>query len=149
MILCQTIWETFAFLKQLLENSNCFCICFISILKSLPDLVPSYCAFFAKQRQKCDDCDRIAPSQQSLPPAPYQYPDYPFQQVCSDFFHHKGHYGTILVCVDRYSNWPIVEKAFVTYGILDEFSSDGGPEFSATSTTTFLHNWGVSHQSVT
>jgi len=96
MILCQTIWETFAFLKQLLENSNCFCICFISIWKSLPDLVPSYCALLGEksvitryQIQKCDNCDRIAPSQQSLPPAPYQYPDYPFQQVCGDFFHHK------------------------------------------------------------
>ena len=119
---------------------------------------PGITADIAKQRQKCDDCDRIAPSQPNLPPAPCQYPDYPFQQLCGDFFHYKGHY--YLVCVDRYSNWPIVEEAkqgasglidslrriFVTYGISDEFSSDGGPEFSATSTTTFLRNWGVRHR---
>lgn len=50
--------------------------------------------------------------------------------------------------VDRYSNWPIVERtsggatglidslqrSFVTYGIADEISSDGGLEFTAVAT---------------
>ncbi len=62
--------------------------------------------------------------------------------------------------VDRYSNWPIVEKAaggskglisslrrtFVTYGISDDLSSDGGPEFTASETQKFLNNWGVHHR---
>ena len=100
---------------------------------------PGITADITDQRQRWKNCDRIAPSQPSLPPTPRQYPNYPFQQLCGDFFHYKGHY--YLVCVDRYSNWPIVEEAkqgsgglikclrriFVTYGISDEFSSDGVP----------------------
>ena len=107
-----------------------------------------------KQRTECDQCNWMAPSQPSAPPTPLTYPEYPFPYICGDFFHHKGHY--YLVCVDRYSHWPIVEESrddakslinclrrtFVTYGILDELSSDGGPEFIAAPTNTFLKNWG-------
>lgn len=78
--------------------------------------------------------------------------------MCSDYFHYKGH--SYLVSVDRYSNWPIVEKStggaqplidilrrtFVTYGIPDELASDGGPEFVATATKIFLAVWGVRHR---
>ena len=53
-----------------------------------------------------------------------------------------------LVVVDRYSNWPIGEmhaegsagliaalrRIFVTHGISEELSSDGGPEFAAGAT---------------
>ena len=109
-------------------------------------------------RTNCSHCDRMAPSQPSAPPTPLVYPEYSFQYICGDFFHHKGQY--YLVCVDRYSNWPIVEKSkgnandlinslrrsFLTYGIPDELSSDGGPEFAAKSTETFLKNWGVHHR---
>ncbi|CAB4009713.1 translation initiation factor IF-2-like [Paramuricea clavata] len=56
-----------------------------------------------------------------------------------------------LVIVDRYSNWPIIERAqdgakglinclrrlFATFGIPDECATDGGPEFK---------DWGVNHR---
>ena len=67
-----------------------------------------------------------------------------------------------LVAVDRYLNWPIIERVyegsyglidcprrlFATFGIPDELASDGRPEFVTTATSTFLRNWGgrgVSH----
>jgi hypothetical protein len=64
-----------------------------------------------------------------------------------------------LVIVDRYSNWPIVEQAqdgaaglvtilrrvFVTYGICNELSSDGGTQFTSSVTSNFLNVWGVHH----
>ena len=100
----------------------------------------------------------MAPSQPLLPPTPPPIPEYPFQLICSDFFHHKG--NNYLISVDRYSNWPIVERSsegsrglinslrrnYVTYGIPDELSSDGGPEFIADNTKSFLKSWGVRHR---
>ena len=109
-------------------------------------------------RTNCTHCNRMAPSQAALPPTPPVSPEYPFQCICADYFHHQG--NIYLVIVDRYSNWPIVERAqngaqglikalrntFATYGIPDELSSDGGPEFVANSTRVFLRDWGVHHR---
>ena len=109
-------------------------------------------------RARCDHCNRIAPSQPSTPPVLPISPAYPLQCVCADFFRYSGVY--YLVVVDRYSNWPLVEVAtsgaqgritclrrvFVTYGISDELTSDGGPEFTAIVTRQFLKDWGVSHR---
>jgi hypothetical protein len=64
------------------------------------------------------------------------------------------------VIVDIYSNWPIVgrtsggapglidclRRTFVTYGIPDKLSSDGGPEFTTSATRRFLRTWGVHHR---
>ena len=105
-------------------------------------------------RAECNHCNRIAPSNPNSPPIPPTIPDYPFQTVCADFFHYKG--TNYLVIVDQYSNWPIVEKSvdgaagliacfrltFVTLGIPDELSSDGGHEFTSNTTRQFLTDWG-------
>ena len=109
-------------------------------------------------RARCQACNRMAPSQPSAPPTPPISPAYPFQCIVADYFHYRGH--NYLVAVDRYSNWPIVEEAahganglitalrriFVTYGISDELTSDGGPEFTSLATAKFLQNWGVNHR---
>ena len=109
-------------------------------------------------RQSCSTCNHIAPSQPSAPPARIIQPSYPFQMICADFFTYKGkHY---LVVVDRYSNWPIIERAkegskglvdcmrrvFSTFGIPDEIASDGGLEFVSATTKKFLKDWGVHHR---
>ena len=119
-----------------------------------PGMTPA----ITEMRARCQACNRMAPSQPSAPPTPPISPAYPFQCIVADFFHFKGH--TYLVVVDRYSNWPIVEESthganglisvlrriFVTYGISDELTSDGGPEFTSLTTATFLKNWGVNHR---
>ena len=60
-------------------------------------------------RENCPHCNRMAPSQAALPPTLPTLPEYPFQCICADYFLYQGH--TYLVIVDRYSNWPIVERA--------------------------------------
>ncbi|XP_021351985.1 uncharacterized protein K02A2.6-like [Mizuhopecten yessoensis] len=119
-----------------------------------PGITPA----IASLRATCNHCNRIAPSNPNAPPTPLITPDYPFQCVCADFFHYMG--CNYLVVVDRYSNWPVVEKAsdgsnglidclrrtFVTFGIPDELASDGGPEFTSAATRRFLRNWGVHHR---
>ena len=108
-------------------------------------------------RNTCYHCNRNAPSNPTAPPTPLQNPIYPFQQVCCDYFHLKGH--TYLVLVDRYSNWPVVERgngaeglikclktSFITFGIPEELASDGGAEFTSSQCQQFLENWGIHHR---
>ena len=111
-----------------------------------------------KLREQCDRCNRIAPSQPNKPPIKPEMPDYPFQKICADYFTYKG--TNYLVIVDRYSNWPIIERAkdgakglittlrkcFTTYGIPEEIATDGGTEFTSAETKRFLKNWGTNHR---
>ena len=119
-----------------------------------PGMTPA----ISEMREKCSQCNRMAPSQPSMPPTPPIQPVYPFQAIVADYFNYKGHH--YLVAVDRYSNWPIVEetasgssglirslrRTFVTFGIAEELTSDGGPEFTAAQTKSFLDAWKVSHR---
>ena len=112
----------------------------------------------SEMREKCGQCNRMAPSQPNMPPTPPIQPVYPFQAVVGDYFHYMGHH--YLVIVDRYSNWPIVEetangssglirslrRTFVTYGIAEELTNDGGPEFTASQTDSFLKAWRVNQR---
>ena len=106
---------------------------------------------------RCTNYHGNAPSQPHAPPHPVQVPKYPVQCICANFFYYQG--IQYLATVDRYSNWPIIERAhdsskslidclhklFATFGIPDELASDGGLEFVATAFSIFLKNWGASH----
>lgn len=119
---------------------------------------PGITADITATRSNCNHCNRMAPSQPCAPPVPPVLPAYPFQCICADYFQYKG--KNYLVIVDRYSHWPIIERAseganglinclkrvFATYGICDELSSDGGPEFTSSATRNFLQQWGVHHR---
>ena len=112
----------------------------------------------SKTRELCSDCNHMAPSQASEPPVSPRMPDYLFQLICADFFSYRGR--NYLVIIDRYSNWPIVERShdgeegliqslrncFSTYGIPEEITTDGGPEFTAAETRKFLKSWGTNHR---
>ncbi|XP_034027340.1 GRIP1-associated protein 1 [Thalassophryne amazonica] len=80
------------------------------------------------------------------------------QCVAADYFSYQGRH--FLAVVDRNSNWPVVEESanrasglitalchtFVTYGIAEKLSSDGGPEFTALSTEHSLSDWRIQHR---
>ena len=119
---------------------------------------PGMTADIAATRQGCSTCNGNAPSQPAMPSVTPEEPEYPFQHVCADFFHHEG--SAYVVLVDRYSGWPIVAPAingatglatilretFATFGIPDTITTDGGPEFAAHQTRELLQAWGVHHR---
>ena len=114
-------------------------------------------------RAGCKDCNQNAPSQATLPSEPSNPPLTPFEQIFADFFQFAGfHY---LVVGDRLSGWcevfptptgssssgarglvKCLRRLFSTFGVPQELSSDGGPEFTASLTKDFLHRWGVKHR---
>ena len=109
-------------------------------------------------RANCQECWRIAPSQPALPPASPQVPTRPFQAIAADFFVLRG--VGYLVIVDRFSGWPHIVASlsgalgfrrallryFGSYGVPEEISTDGGPEFIAHDTEDLLRRWGVRHR---
>ena len=116
-----------------------------------------------KTREHCKECNRNAPSQAHLPAEPINPPATPFEQVFADFFQFAGcHY---LVVGDRLSGWTEIYRTpsgsqyagakglirclrsfFTTFGVPEELSSDGGPEFVASTTQQFLSTWNVRHR---
>ena len=119
---------------------------------------PGITVDITRVREQCEHCHRIAKSNAMLPPEQITTPDYPFQYICADYFQHAN--TNYLVIVDRYSNWPTVFKEkgkaeglvcrlrdfFETFGVPEELTSDGGPQFTAEVTTAFLASWGVKHR---
>ena len=100
---------------------------------------------------------------QRHPPIANPPPSTPFEAVFADFFDYHGrHY---LVVGDRLSGWVEIlgspastdlagssglirhlRTFFATFGVPEELSSDGGPEFTAKPTEDFLQLWGVRHR---
>ena len=97
------------------------------------------------------------------PPNNISPPDYPFQTVYSQ--HADSDYFTFnskayIVIKDRYSNWPMVfrsesgaeglvrflRETCVTFGIPEELTSDGEPQFKAGKTQECFREWGVRHR---
>ena len=111
-----------------------------------------------RTRDQCADCHRIAKSNAMQPPSDTSPPEYPFHKIASDYFTYNN--NDYVVVVDRYSNWPMVFRAengadglvkrlrevFVTFGVPEELTSDGGPQFTAGKTQEFLRSWGVHHR---
>ena len=60
---------------------------------------------------RCMECDTNAPSQPKELSVPLPNVQYPFQQICMDYFTLEGR--EYLVTVDRYSGWPSVHQAKV------------------------------------
>lgn len=119
---------------------------------------PEITVDIARVRDQCVHCHQMAKSNPMQPPSDITPPDYPFQMICSDYFTYNS--NDYVVIVDRYSNWPMVYKSesgaeglvkrlretFVTFGIPEELTSDGGPQFTAGKTQEFLKAWGVRHR---
>ena len=103
-------------------------------------------------------CHRIAKSNPSKPPEVIDFPCYPMQKLCADYFQHNG--KSYLVIVDRYTNWPtvfegsnkadslitILRSFFTTFGIAEELATDGGPQFTAEATKAFLESYQCKHR---
>ena len=115
------------------------------------------------RRSACSTCASMAPSQPHMPPTTPITPKYPFQAIVGDYFTLMG--VKYLVIIDRFSGWPHIVRAqysteaagarglkrclrhvFATFGVPEEFGSDGGPEFVAEETEIFFKQWGVKHR---
>ena len=112
-------------------------------------------------RLTCSSCETNAPL---LPPEPLilsKSPEWPFQQLCMDYFFIDLH--AYLVVVDRYSGWPCIfhfkpgsatsanllrvcRDIFITYGVPENIGSDGGPQLTSHDFKNFLLAWGIDHR---
>lgn len=122
---------------------------------------PGISASIKDVRARCRTCNTIAPSQPAEPPITAEPPQYPFEQVCVDYFELGG--IQYLAMADRYSGWLSVKcfargnasantlvstlrEWFMIFGAPKELASDGGPAFMAEVTQSFMKNWGIRHR---
>lgn len=122
---------------------------------------PGLIGDISRTRAECAACHRMAKSNPTQPPMLPADPQYPFQLLAADYFHHSGHYYAVIV--DRYSHWPVVFRAeqdctgskglishlrlmFSTFGVPEEIASDGASEFASSETQNFLKTWQVHHR---
>ena len=114
-------------------------------------------------RDSCAHCNHNASSQAAPPPMPLHTPTTPFEQIFADYFDYEGRH--FLVIGDKFSGWAdvfgtspgsgisgaaalvrLLRSYFGVFGVPEEISTDGGPEFTASATETFLKTWGVNHR---
>ena len=114
-------------------------------------------------RDGCLHCCRNAPSQPATPAIPTHIPTTPFECIVADYFESHGNH--FLVVADRLSGWVEIfaspsksfsssasgliahlRKFFSLFGVPEELSSDGGPQFKAAVTEEFLSKWGIRHR---
>ena len=122
---------------------------------------PGLSSAIKNARLNCGTCNGIAPSQSVEPLVITKFPEWPFQKVAADYFFIDLH--SYLVYADRFSGWisayhfkpgqsthknliSTMRALFVDYGIPEELSTDGGPQFIADGFEQFLKKWGVSHR---
>ncbi|XP_043212315.1 uncharacterized protein K02A2.6-like [Amphibalanus amphitrite] len=107
----------------------------------------------------CSACRKYLPTQQKEPMLSDPEPSRVFETMSADFFSHAG--KSWLVIADRLSGWPIavsidgeptsrilvshLREVFAVYGVPNQLKTDGGPQFTARHTRTFLERWGVTH----
>ena len=112
------------------------------------------------KRYSCKHCNERSPSQQKESYCPSPPPQYPFQEICLDYFKEGHHY--YLSCVDRFSGWTIIyhflqqasarklvdicRDISTCYGVAETIDSDGGPQFTSDEFKAFLKNWGIRHR---
>ena len=106
-------------------------------------------------RANCQSCNRNSPSQPSLPQEASDPPTNPFEKIFADVFQFAG--NNFLVVGDRLSGWleifsiprgtsqagsrgliKCLRVLFSRFGVPEEISSDGGPEFTSSATKEFL-----------
>ena len=116
---------------------------------------PGLDAAIRQVRARCRQCNENAPSQPSEEMVLSPPPDYPFQQVVTDFAEIEGH--DFLIYADRYSGWLEVAKlnskawkavhhallAWFCFGVPEEISADGGPPFNSMEYGSFLGRWEI------
>ncbi|KAK2563731.1 Uncharacterized protein P5673_012717 [Acropora cervicornis] len=98
-------------------------------------------------RDGCADCNRNAPTQAATPPLPATPPSTPFLSHVRRLLHlwrPPLPRGTTLAGAAGLIRH--LRSFFATFGVPEELSSDGGPEFSAGCTEAFFRLWGVRHR---
>jgi hypothetical protein len=124
---------------------------------------PGMTADIEESRNQRRTCHRNAPSQAKLPPTAPKIQTTPFETIYAGYFQLVSkHY---LIVGNRLSGWTEVvktdpgtsssgskglcealRKVFMTFGVPEEISSDGGPEFVSGEAEDFYHRWGIKHR---
>ena len=111
-------------------------------------------------RNNCSICNTISPSQPREPLILTPTADWPFQSIVMDLFEVEHH--SYMACADRFTGWLILyhlgtqqdsrkiislcRSLFENYGVPEDLSSDGGPQFTSSAFLEFLKTWGVKHR---